>query len=55
MDHHLWCNRLSHDQRPDGTCAACERLYREYPPIGTLDYSEDSFVLGKHEEEAAEK
>jgi len=37
MNHHPWCNRLKHDQRPDGTCAMCERLNREYPPMGHLD------------------
>jgi hypothetical protein len=37
VKHHVWCNRMSHDQRPDGTCASCDRLNRAYPPEGHLD------------------
>lgn len=53
MDHHIWCNRLSHDQRPDGSCVFCEQLNREYPPQGTLDYSEVPIFVEEHEDEEA--
>ena len=37
MEHHIWCNQMTHNLRPDGTCVSCERLNREYPPQGHLD------------------
>lgn len=38
-EHHMWCNRFG--TVTEGICLQCERLNREYPPLGHLDYTEE--------------
>jgi hypothetical protein len=37
--HHQWCSKFG--EITEGVCMLCERLNRQYPPLGHLDYSEE--------------
>lgn len=38
MEHHVWCNQLTHSIQKDGTCRMCQGLYLAYPDSGHLDH-----------------
>jgi hypothetical protein len=38
--HHQWCSK-GFGEITEGVCMLCERLYRQYPPLGHLDYTDE--------------
>lgn len=40
--HHQWCSRFG--TITEGVCMECERLNRQYPALGHLEYTDEFLV-----------